>query len=334
MMAKSRMHDELIKKATRRAEAGAEDSKRQATPPTPPLSPPGPCPPPPPPPPPQPAVASSAAPNMEDCVTQMTAMSKSKMHMELVSRAKLRSRTNPSASTENKETTATTETTDRSKIITDILESILDVVIPIPAQDSCPPPPPPPPACPLPPPPPPPPPPKIDSGAKLTPNLDDSVTHMTAMSKSRMHAELVSKAQSRFQAAPAEEIRPDPTEEVSKPEIPDRSKKTLERKKVIGDILEKSEPTSATKKLNDERRRMFFEHAEAKSAKESPPDDQENVQTSAECVNQVQEEPENEVKVERPPRRKEKEIPSSVSNGEKENIPEESANSKKSCIIS
>ena len=154
---------------------------------------------------------------------------------------------------------------------------------------------------------------------------------MTAMSKSRMHAELVSKAQSRFQSAPAEEIRPEATEEVSKPEIPDRTKKTLERKKVIGDILEKSEPTSATKKLNDERRRMFFEHAEAtESTKESPSD----AQTSAECEKQDQDEPENGVKVERPPRRKEKEIPSSVSNGEKENFPEESANSKKSCIIS
>ena len=79
---------------------------------------------------------------------------------------------------------------------------------------------------------------------------------------------------------------------------------------------------------------MFFEHAEAKSDKESPPDEQENIQTSAESEKQVQEEPENDVKVERPPRRKEKEIPSSVSNREKENIPEESANSKKSCIIS
>ena len=327
MMAKSRMHDELIRKAIRRAEAGAGDSNRQATPPAPPLSPPGPCTPPPPPPPPQPAVA----PNLEDCVTQMTAMSKSKMHMELVSRAKLRSRTNPSASTENK------ETTDRSKIVTDILESILDDIFPTP-QDSCPapppPPPPPPPAsCP---PPPPPPPPKTDSGAKLTPNLDDSITHMTAMSKSRMHAELVSKAQSRFQAAPdVKEIKPEETKEVSRPEIPDRMKKTLERKKVVGDILEKSEPTSATKKLNDERRRMFFENAEANSTKESPPDDQETIMSSAEC--EKQEKPENCVKVERPPRRKEKEIPSSVSEQEKEkeNIPEESAaNSKKSCIIS
>merc|ERR1719245_1424676 len=80
MMAKSRMHDELIRRARRNT--SPEDVKRQATPPSPPLTPPGPCPPPPPPPPPpQPAVA----PNMEDCVTQMTAMSKSKMHMELVS---------------------------------------------------------------------------------------------------------------------------------------------------------------------------------------------------------------------------------------------------------
>ena len=159
---------------------------------------------------------------------------------------------------------------------------------------------------------------------------------MTAMTKSKMHQELVSKAQSRFQAAPVvKEIRPESTQEVSKPEIPDRSKKTLERKKVIGDILEKSEPTSATKKLNDERRRMFFENGE--STKETPSADQEIAPTSAESEKQVQEEqePENCVKVERPPRRKEKENPSSVSNGEKENISEESAaNSKKSCIIS
>ena len=104
--------------------------------------------------------------------------------------------------------------------------------------------------------------------------------------------------------------------------------------KVVEDILEKSEPTSATKKLNDERRRMFFENAESNSTKESPQDHQEViVPTSAEC--EEQEEPENCVKVERPPRRKEREIPSTVSQQEKENIPEESAaNSKKSCIIS
>ena len=214
MMAKSRMQDALITKARARTEAGLEYSNRQATPPslplTPALPPPSQPPPPPPascplppPPPPQPASASQP-PNMEDCVTQMTAMSKSKMHMELVSKAKLRSRNNP----KNPNQTVF----DEDKMIHDILESILDVLdkmihgilesildvnVPCPAS-SCPAPSPPHLASCPPPPPPPPPPAMRDSDTKSTPNLADSITHMTTLSKARMNPELIAKSQSRI----------------------------------------------------------------------------------------------------------------------------------------
>ena len=285
---------------------------------------------------------------MEDCVTQMTAMSKSKMHMELVSKAKLRSRNNPVSKTENQNQSVF----DEAKMIHDILESILDVIVPRPKDpaSSCPAPSPPHPASCPPPPPPPPPPVMRDSDAKLTPNLDDSITHMTTMSKSRMHAELIAKSQSRMSTVEETKTRADEdVSEVSNPtiKIPDRQKKTLERKKVVGDILEKSEPTSATKKINDERRRLFFEDSGG-AATLNDSDNQEitTPQKSHQCDKEcpesenevkVERPPGNEVKVERPPRRKDlsNSVSTDKSNKEKENNAEESAaNSKKSCIIS
>jgi len=160
LMAKSRMHAELIKKATIKSKAisSAADKetiqpenspkikKRETPQPTPPPEPPIPAPPPPPPPPPAPRPSSSATtPDLSDGISHMAAMSKSIMHEELISKAALRKNVIPSV--EQKAST----TTQRS-------------------------------------------PPPPHSAPSLTPDLSDGIAHMTAMSKSMMHEELKSKA--------------------------------------------------------------------------------------------------------------------------------------------
>ena len=120
-----------------------------------------------------------------------------------------------------------------------------------------------------------------------------------------MHAELISKAQSRApaptatvlqtQAAPA----PAPVT-AAKPEA---DQAVLDRKRFVGDILERSEPTSATKRLNEQRRRQFFENTPTAGLEESV---EEAVAPGNETAPLVEPDKSAE-KVERPPRRKDKE---------------------------
>merc|ERR1719300_724316 len=115
MMAKSRMHEELIMRA-KRSQIKSNDvhgqstkidvndeMRRQATPPSPPLSPPGPCPPPPPPPPPpSQTLSSNLTPDLEDSITHMASMSKSKMHAELIAKANSKCMASPETNIEKK----------------------------------------------------------------------------------------------------------------------------------------------------------------------------------------------------------------------------------------
>merc|ERR1712106_78523 len=211
LMAKSRMHAELVKKATLKSKAFSSNSVAEVThtetsplitnleapPPAPPPEPPFPAPPPPPPPPPAPSSAT-LTPDLSDGISHMTSMSKSMMHEELKSKA-LRKVPGPPLVQE-------------------------------------------PPT--IAPPPPPPPPPAPASSSTLSPDLSDGISHMTAMSKSMMHEELKTKANSRSIPVPALEPEPD--------------KKVLERKKLVQDLMKASEPCSSVRKLNEQRRMEFF----------------------------------------------------------------------------
>merc|ERR1719300_2257783 len=117
---------------------------------------------------------------------------------------------------------------------------------------------------PCPPPPPPPPPPSQPLSSNLTPDLEDSITHMASMSKSKMHAELIAKANSKCMASPETNNEKKNSENLGEIES-DVDAKVLERKKIVQDILDKNEPTSSSvsRKLNEQRRRQFFESTTA-----------------------------------------------------------------------
>ena len=129
LMAKSKMHDELIRKAKLKELQESVSSSALSTTP-------GPPPPPPPPPPPMIAAPDNVS---QDGVGQMTMMAKSKMHDELIKKAKLKEP-------------------------------------------------------PIPGPPPPPPPPAPTMVAAPDNVSQDGVGQMTMMAKSRMHDELIKKA--------------------------------------------------------------------------------------------------------------------------------------------
>ena len=154
---------------------------------------------------------------------------------------------------------------------------------------------------------------------------------MTAMSKSKMHAELISKAQSRAPAstATASTPTPAPSDTAAKQE-PHRDPAVLERKRFVGDILERSEPTSATKRLNEQRRRQFFENTSTAGLEESVEEAAAPDNETAAVVEPVT----STEKVERPPRRKDKESMATGASDKNENGVEVPASQKKSCIIS
>ena len=212
----------------------SEDEQKSAPPPPPPPPHPAAAPPPPPPPPPLPSAGPT--PVSEDGVGQMTMMAKSRMHEELIKKAKLK-------------------------------EKLVD------RQATPPRPPPTPPGpCP-PPPPPPPPPPALAVNSKLTPNLEDCVTHQTAMSKSKMHQELISKAQTKTGIIP-----PSPSPAVAAPAPAtageQQAREARERKRIVQEILDKKEPVSQTRKINEQRRREFF------ASPESPESDRTSTPTT------------------------------------------------------
>ena len=155
---------------------------------------------------------------------------------------------------------------------------------------------------------------------------------MTAMSKSKMHAELISKAQSRAPAAAATvpQTQAAPPDTAAKP---DRDQAVLERKRFVGDILERSEPTSATKRLNEQRRRQFFENTPTAGLEESVEEAVATVAPDNEPAPSV-EPVKSAEKVERPPRRKDKESAVTGACDKNENGVEVPASQKKSCIIS
>ena len=156
---------------------------------------------------------------------------------------------------------------------------------------------------------------------------------MTAMSKSKMHAELISKAQSRAPAAAATVPQTQaPPDTAAKPE-PHRDPAVLERKRFVGDILERSEPTSATKRLNEQRRRQFFENTPTAGLEESVEEAVATVAPDNEPAPSV-EPVKSAEKVERPPRRKDKESAVTGACDKNENGVEAPASPKKSCIIS
>merc|ERR1712106_1034640 len=78
----------------------------------------------------------------------------------------------------------------------------------------------------------------------LSADLSDGIAHMTAMSKSEMHKELITKAQSK--KIPVTTVEPEP------------DKKVLERKKLVQEIIKREEPCSSIRKLNEQRRMEFF----------------------------------------------------------------------------
>ena len=304
LMAKSKMHDELIRKAKLKNVQGSittsvpPPSGPPATPP--PLAPPAP------PPPPAPSMVAAPDNVSQDGIGQMTMMTKSRMHDELIRKAKRHS--------------CEVEKTKRQ---------------------ATPPSPPlhPPGPCPPPPPPPPPPAPSQPSGTNsLSPNLDDSITHKTAMSKSRMHQELILKAKAMPTTAvpvttePVEGAKQDSAALVETE--PDA--KTMKRKKIVKDILDRNEPTSSseTRKLNEQRRRDFFENSPNENISNIQDDlkakakNEENVgkATSTESENS---EEQSTAKVERPPRQKDRE-----NLKEKVGPKKEEDNSKRSCTVS
>ena len=118
-----------------------------------------------------------------------------------------------------------------------------------------------------------------------------------------------------------------PSDTAAKPEA---DQAVLERKRFVGDILERSEPTSATKRLNEQRRRQFFENTPSAGLKETvveavAPDDEPT--PLVESVEPAE-------KVERPPRRKDKESVATGASDKNENGVDVTASPKKSCIIS
>ena len=100
---------------------------------------------------------------------------------------------------------------------------------------------------------------------------------MTAMSKSRMHQELISKAQLKpksstsasasTNASGSSSITSSTATTVSTTSPSEKESdinldsKVVERKKIVHDILEKQENKSETRRLNEQRRREFFESA-------------------------------------------------------------------------
>ena len=261
----------------------SEDEQKSVPPPPPPPPPPGAAPPPPPPPPPLPSAGPT--PVSQDGVGQMTMMAKSRMHEELIKKAKLK-------------------------------EMLVD-------RQATPPRPPPTPPGPCPPPPPPPPPPPAVS-SKLTPNLDDCVTHQTAMSKSKMHQELISKAQTKTGIIP-----PSPTPAVAAPvqatTLEQQTREARDRKKIVQEILDKKEPVSQSRKINEQRRRDFFASPDSPDKISTTPTNQpESVAESSEATTITGN---TEVKVERPPRQKDKIEP-------KEAKAEDTRSEKKSCTVS
>ena len=95
----------------------------------------------------------------------------------------------------------------------------------------------------------------------------------------------------------------------------------LERKKIVADILEKKEPISQSRKINEQRRRDFFASDIISSTTTNQP---ESVTESPEISTNTDN---TEVKVERPPRQKDKIEPKEVRT-------EETRPEKKSCTVS
>ena len=147
------------------------------------------------------------------------------------------------------------------------------------------------------------------------------------MSKSKMHQELISKAQTKTGLIP-----PSPSPAVAAPtQTPageQQTREVQERKKIVQDILEKKEPLSQTRKINEQRRRDFFANQDSQenSQKISPTTttQPESVAESAEATTITGN---TEVKVERPPRQKDKTEP-------KEARAEDTRPEKKSCTVS
>lgn len=242
---------------------------------------------PPSPPPPPPAIGP--APVSQDGIGHMTLMAKSRMHAELVKKATLKSR-------------AFSSNSEPEVIQPENPPTVTKLQAPPPDL-------PPEPPSPAPPPPPPPPPP---ASSTLSPDLSDGISHMTAMSKSMMHEELKSKANSR--KIPVTTLEPEP------------DKKALERKKIVHDLIEKNEPCSSLRKLNEQRRMEFFSqeastnlHEENESIEESPkqPIEEDKVKQKQEPVKPIAEK--NEIIVKENITKKEEKTPE--------------INSKKSCTI-
>merc|ERR1712130_888722 len=208
---------------------------------------PPPPPPGPPPPPPPPMVAAPAA-VCEDGIGHNTRMSKSKMHAELIRKAKSRM--------VEEESTQNVHLDEEEYGPAPPSPVISKATQPAPPPTSSPPPPPPPP--PLPPPPPPP-----AVSAQCRPDTSDGIAHSTAMSKADMHKELIAKSKFKDSEATVVEKEGEKKEEVEKKEEENNAeRKARERKKLVQDILKKEDeaccPASSSRQANEKARRDFF----------------------------------------------------------------------------
>ena len=140
------------------------------------------------------------------------------------------------------------------------------------------------------------------------------------MSKSKMHQELISKAQTKTGTIPPSSS-PTPAAAAAPAKSEQQTNEVRERKKIVQEILEKSEPVSQSRKINEQRRRDFF--ASDKISPETtkqPEAEPESSEVTSDTGN-------TEVKVERPPRQKDKTEP-------KEARAEDTRPEKKSCTVS
>eukprot|EP00092_Neocalanus_flemingeri_P097072 GFUD01123658.1.p1 GENE.GFUD01123658.1~~GFUD01123658.1.p1 ORF type:complete len:231 (-),score=78.13 GFUD01123658.1:134-826(-) len=165
----------------------------------------------------------------------MTLMAKSRMHAELIKKATSKAR----------------------GFSIDADAEITQPVTPPPFTKQQTPPLPPLPAPPAPAPPPPPPPPP--SNPTLSADISDGISHMTSMSKSEMHKELISKAQSK-KIPITTTLEPEHGKKVPEPDknVPESDKKVQERKRIVQELLKKEESCSSIRKLNEQRRMEFF----------------------------------------------------------------------------
>ena len=174
----------------------------------------------------------------EDGIGHNTRMSKSKMHAELIRKAKSRM-------AEEDEIRPNDEEGYGPAPPSPVISSPTEPTKPPTLSPPPPPPPPPPPAVP----------------ARCRPDTSDGIAHNTAMSKADMHKELIakSKVKSSKQAAATtgEEV-----EEKVELEENSAERKALERKKLVQDILRKEEeagmPPSSSRQANERARRDFF----------------------------------------------------------------------------